>query len=382
VKSEANEIKETRKAFDINKAIRETSEGNLSGLEAEMCQEARREFSEAGITTSGSLQIPSFIMEKRATTVATDYGGKGSTQVKNLQGLIPPSLLEKGGANIARNCTGTVLIPSAPVNATNIKDETTTATDSDVMTSNSIDPVKMASMITVSNQALGMSSSNFNEVCTNQFIKHSNALLDQQFIDNVISASTPSAYGPRVLRHETADASGSIGTVTAANINELIHSVGNSGRVTLENYDGTNGPDLNTSRNCKFIGSPGSMSDARITPFITDSGVGMLQGSKLAGYDALTTSLCNPDRLTDDDYNSVQEVYRSGVGGLTDAANFEPFMFVNFDDVYACYWGGADLIVDEFTSAHLGVTRLIMNIYANAKVGHELNAAYFVTKPT
>lgn len=82
--------------------------------------------------------------------------------------------------------------------------------------------------------------------------------------------------------------------------------------------------------------------------------------------------------MTDADVDTAAKVYAAAgdVTALGNEADALPFFMVNMEDVYCCYWGGADLVVDNMTRAHEGVTRLIMNYYANCKVGHAASAKY------
>ena len=124
------------------------------------------------------------------------------------------------------------------------------------------------------------------------------------------------------------------------------------------------------------------MAECRVTEAVSNSGVGILVGNQIVGYDAYATSLANKGIITDADYNTYNEVYDTAVTtAISNEADAEPFFFANMEDTYVCYWGGADLVVDQYTAAHQGVTRLIMNVYANAKTGHAASAAYFVNVP-
>ena len=357
--SSGDEMQGNRKGYDIGKAIREAGRGNLSGLEAEMHQEAQREFREAGVSPSGTLQIPIALMEKRANTVSTTSNVVGESQQGVLAGLVPDSLLERAGANRITGVAGSVLLPSLPTNATGIVTEVASAPTSSAMSGVKIDPVKMASMITISQQALNMSSGAFDSVVANQFRKHSGALIDEQFFKNVI------ATGTYMKRKETATAV--VAGLGFQNINGLIAAIGDANGLS---------PDA------KFFGSHASMAEARVTEAVLNSGVGILQGDKIAGYEALASSLCNAGLLVDTSYNTYNEVYNTAAtSSITNEATLEPVFLANMADTYVCYWGGADLVVDEYTSAHLGITRLIMNVYANAKTGHAASAGYFVSDP-
>lgn len=362
--SEARELTRAAKDYSLTKAINETANNRLEGLEREMQEEAIREFREAGISPSGTLQIPIALMEARAiaTTTSATSNVTGEVAQGVMQGLVPDSVLERAGANRITGVAGDVLLPSLPSDATQIADETSALANVGAMSGVKIAPVKMASRIDISQQALALSSGSFDAVVAQQFRRHSGALIDQQFVDNVIADKT-TTY---MKRKETAAAA--IGDITFQNVNGLVAKVGDANGISADSV---------------FLGSFASMASARVTEAVTNSGNGILQGDQMMGYGAFASSVINAARITDTDYDKYNEVY-AGSSATTDISNeadAEPFLFANMADTYVCYWGGADLIVDQFTSAHLGITRLIMNIYANAKTGHAASAAYFVNVP-
>lgn len=358
--SEARELTRAAKDYSLTKAINETANNRLEGLEREMQEEAIREFREAGISPSGTLQIPIALMETRATTLSSTSNVTGEVAQNVMQGLVPDSILERAGANRITGVAGDVLLPSLPSDATAIKAETTAHTSS-AMSGVKIAPVKMASRIDISQQALALSSGSFDAVVAQQFRRHSGALIDQQFVDNVI-ADKATTY---MKRKETAAAA--IGDITFQNVNGLVAKVGDANGISADSV---------------FLGSFASMASARVTEAVTNSGNGILQGDQMMGYGAFASSVINADRITDADYDAYNEVYNSAATtNISNEADAEPFLFANMADTYVCYWGGADLIVDQFTAAHEGITRLIMNVYANAKTGHAASAAYFVNVP-
>lgn len=359
--SEARELTRAAKDYSLTKAINETANNRLEGLEREMQEEAIREFREAGISPSGTLQIPIALMEARATTTQGSTSNViGEVAQGVLQGLVPDSILERAGANRITGVAGDVLLPSLPSDGTAIKAEITAHTSA-AMSGVKISPVKMASRIDISQQALALSSGSFDAVVAQQFRRHSGALIDQQFVDNVI-ADKATTY---MKRKEAAAAA--IGDITFQNVNGLVAKVGDANGISADSV---------------FLGSFASMASARVTEAVTNSGNGILQGDQMMGYGAFASSVINKDRITDADYNLYNEVYNSAATtAISNEADAEPFLFANMADTYVCYWGGADLIVDQFTAAHEGITRLIMNVYANAKTGHAASAAYFVNVP-
>ena len=363
-KSEERELQRAARDFSLTKAITETQNNRLEGLEREMKEEAIREFREAGISPSGTLQIPIAMMEARAiaTTSSSTSNVTGEVAQGVMQGLVPDSVVERAGANRITGVAGDVLLPSLPADATQIAAETTALANVSAMSGVKISPVKMASRIDISQQALAMSSGAFDAVVAQQFRRHSGALIDQQFIENIIADKT-TTY---MERKETAAAA--IGDISFENVNGLVAKVGDANGISDRSV---------------FLGSFASMSSARVTEAVNNSGVGILIGDEMMGYKAHASSVFSKDRITDADYNTYGKVYAgsSAATSINNEQNAEPFAFANMADTYVCYWGGADLVVDQFSSAHLGITRLIMNVYANAKTGHSASAAYFVNVP-
>jgi HK97 family phage major capsid protein len=361
--SEARELSRASRDYSLAKAIKEAATGRLGGLEREMAEEAVKEFREAGISPSGTLQIPIALMEARAiaTTSSSTANVTGEIAQGVLQGLVPDSVVERAGANRITGVAGDVLLPSLPSDATQVAAETSALANVSAMSGVKISPVKMASRIDISQQALAMSAGSFDAVVAAQFRRHSGALIDQEFFKNVI-ADKATTY---MTRKETAAAV--VGGLTFANVNGLVSKVGDANGI---------------SANSAFFGSFASMAEARVTEAVSNSGVGILVGDKIVGYNAFATSLANKGIITDTDYDIYSEVYGgTATTAITNEATLEPFLFANMEDTYVCYWGGADLIVDQYSAAHTGVTRLIMNVYANAKTGHAASAAYFVTDP-
>ena len=361
-KSEERELQRAARDYSLTKAINETANNRLEGLEREMQQEAVREFREAGISPSGTLQIPIAMMEARAVAATTSSTSNVTGEIAQgvMQGLVPDAVLERAGANRITGVAGDVLLPSLPSDATKIAAETTAGDNISAMSGVKISPVKMASRIDISQQALAMSSGAFDAVVAAQFRRHSGALIDQQFVDNVIAGSNT-----LMARKETA--ASPVTGLTFQNVNGLVSKVGDANGI---------------SANSAFFGSFASMAEARVTEAVSNSGVGILVGDEIVGYKAYASSVINAARITDADFDEYGNVYGGSAStAVANAATLEPFLFANMADTYVCYWGGADLIVDQYSAAHTGVTRLIMNIYANAKTGHEASAAYFVTDP-
>jgi hypothetical protein len=94
---------------------------------------------------------------------------------------------------------------------------------------------------------------------------------------------------------------------------------------------------------------------------------------QILGFPALATSECSAALITDTSYDTFDEVYGgTDTDAISNEASLVPMLFADFSDVFVAYWGGGatDLIIDPFTSGAAGITRMIVNAYADAKVAH------------
>ncbi|MDA8620729.1 hypothetical protein N9L45_00365 [Planctomycetota bacterium] len=356
-KSDEVEMDNHAKQYSLQSAVEQfRMGGRLEGREAEMQQEAMKEYREAGISPTGHIQIPMGITYRGSGDVSAFAATTGTTEQPVLPGLVPESIIEQAGANRITGVAGTVRLPALPSDATLIKGEEAAMDPGSEMAAVDIAPVRMASRIDVSNQMLAASTSTFDSVVAAQFRRHSGGLLDKQAWANFV------AQGALVKRSTTANAA--IPAIDFASANDLIAALG-----TAEALD----------QSAAFFSSHGQLATARSQQAVTNGGIPTLQADgTIAGYKAYGHSQITAALLTDADVDTAAEVYAAAgsVTSLSNEANALPFFLVNMNDVYCCYWGGADLIVDNMSQAHAGVTRLIMNYYANCKVGHGGSAKY------
>ena len=352
--SETREMEKSAGEYSLQKAINEFRQGGrLSGLEAEMQQEANREFREAGISPSGHIQIP-IGLTYRANTLSTNVAGVSQQGI--LQGLVPDSVIETAGGNRITGVAGSVKLPSLPSDATLEKTEVAEHTGASAMSSVTIDPVRFASRIDVSNQALALSSASFDSVVAAQFRRHSGGLMDAKAWANFVTAASAPT-----LRSTTAATT--VPAIDFASANDLIAALGNAEA-------------LNAS--ATFFGNHAQLATARSQQAVTNGGIPTLQADgTIAGYKAYghskidATLIADTARTTDDVF-----VGGNSSDAITNETSLQPFFLVNMNDVYCCYWGGADLVIDNMTLAHFGVTRMIMNYYANCNVGHGGSVKY------
>lgn len=354
-KSEEREMEQHAKEYSLRDAVNQlVSGGRLEGREAEMHQEARAEFSAAGVNPRGNIFVP-MALTYRATSTAS--GVVGTTQQNVIPGLVPESVIEQAGGNRITGVAGAVKLPSLPTDATQNRTEVQANTGGSAITSKTIDAKRIASRIDVSNQTLAMANGTFDAVVAAQFRRHSGGIMDLN------AFTTWADNANKVLRGTTAAAT--IPGIDFLSANNLIANLGDADA-------------LNNS--AAFFGSHAQLAVARSQQAVTNGGIPTLQADgTIAGYKAFGHSQVTSALLTDTDVDAYNEVYDSAATtSITNSADAQPFFLVNMNDVYCCYWGGADLVVDPYTSAAEGITRMIMNYYANCDVAHAASAKYVV----
>ena len=355
-KSEEREMTEHAKEYSFRDAVNMALNGRLEGREREMHEEARAEFQAAGVTPMGNLFIPMGLTHRDVGT-STASGVVGTTQQGLLQGLVPESVIEQAGGNRITGVSGSVKLPSLPTDATKQLGEVAEHTGADQIASKTIDANRIASRIDISNQTLAMANGTFDAVVGAQFRRHAGGIMDKNAWENW------DADANKILR------STATGTVVKdidfASANDLIAALGNADA-------------LNNS--AVFFGNHATLATARSQQAVTNGGIPTLQADgTIAGYKAYGHSQITKALITDTDIATSGDVYTGGdETALTNEADGIPFFIVNMNDVYCCYWGGADLIIDQYTSAHLGTTRMIMNYYANCDVAHAASVKYVV----
>jgi len=356
-KSEERELDQHHKEYSLRDAVGMFQrEGRLSGREAEMQQEAVKEFREAGVTPSGQIQVPIGLTYRN--TVQSS-GVTGIQQQGTLQGLVPESVIEQAGGNRITGVSGTVRLPSLPNDATLEKTEVDGMDAGSAMSATDIDPIRFASRIDVSNQVLNLSNASFDAAVAAQFRRHSGGLMDKKAWANFLTAASGAT-----LRSATSTTT--ILGVDFSTANDLIAALGTADA-------------LNDS--AAFFGSHAQLARARSQQAVTNGGIPTLQADgTIAGYKAYGHSQIGAGLLTDASFDTANEVYVGGVAGnaMDNEASAQPFFLVNMNDVYCCYWGGADLIIDNITEAHKGNTRMIMNYYANCNVAHGASVDFAV----
>jgi HK97 family phage major capsid protein len=110
------------------------------------------------------------------------------------------------------------------------------------------------------------------------------------------------------------------------------------------------------------IGSLGYLTNAKgrglLKQIVKDSGSGnyVWEDGSVNSYDARVTNL-----ITETASGAPEE---------------SPLIFGNFADLMMGMWGGIEILVDPFTQATSGMTRLVTNVYADVQIMHDESFSY------
>lgn len=327
-----------QKRYDFGKAIREAAQGRLTGLEAEMNQEARTEFTGSKVNVSGGINVPSAMLFRAAVGVndvtntgGTDSDAFGGTIGKVDSGLIgsfqPGDLASAMGVRNLTNSSGDIVfqVQTTDPTAATPTEATAAAVANPAFTARTLQPKRYSAHVQVTEQLLAQSSQDMGSFIAQEIRK----AVDAKFSEDVRTA-----------------------LFTAANdINSVDLYVAGSNDVTdLEALLLGANVDLN---NVRIAASPQAYRTARTSSL--DAGSGLV----FAGSPAERTAII-------------------GYPASVNAKVINDGLFMcDVTQMVQASWGGMNLIIDPYTDADKGVVRIIANIYRDiATLNHDAFAGY------
>lgn len=355
--AQEREQERTAERYSITKAIHEVTNGRgLTGLEAEMAQEARGHLADAGKPAQGILQVPGFINQRAtSTTSGTNLPGASSTNL--LEGLVPNPVIQQMGANVLTGLSGDIILPTLANDYTDTDAETDAVNSGGAIAARKLVANRIASRIDVSNALIAQMNGSVDAVVAAQFARATAAKVDRLFFADVVGNSTFQARQDSVAT--------TVPGLDAATAAKLHANVGDAGSPMTRGG---------------FVSSFGALAFAKHTATVSGGGIPVMTNGQVLGFQAVGSGECDAALITDTAYDTQNEVYGSGSSTITNEADLVPMIFADFADVYLAYWGGGatDLVIDPYTSAASGITRMIVNAYADAKVAHTGAASWSV----
>jgi HK97 family phage major capsid protein len=338
---EAGEKKAIKKRFSFSKAFATIADGRqLDGLEDEMHQQARSEFSEIGLNVKGSFQTPALFMEKdedveaerRTITVGGDGGNIVPTDLGALIGILRPNLvLEQMGARVLTGLVGDIDMPNQATKAVGTwLAETGTATESNLtLAKRSLQPHRLATFSVFSRQLLNQGTPSIEGLVREDLAMAIRENVEYGAIQG--SGTNPVPFG---ILNTTGIGNVALGTNGAAptfeSIIDLETAIANSDYNGLISYLTTPTMRGRLKQTQKFSGTNGSP---------------VWDGNEMNGYSGFTTTQVPSD--------------------LTKGTNSDCHAIIagDFSQLLMAQWGGTDFVIDPYTLADSGEIKITVGSY-------------------
>ena len=321
------EEKKELKRFSISKFLREAASGNLTGFEAEMDQEARKEVAGSGRSVEG-FGIPSILM-------GVDFVGKRTGDFNNAtdSGYGPEfkAITEWSYAEALKNSmvaakAGARYIPGMQGNARIVKGGTATAA---WLTEESA-----ASLGKIAYSTVDMTPKRLQILAgyTMDLLKQSALPVENLIWDEVIAAHA------QALDSAIFNGSGSSGQPTgilaAASVNSI--AMGEHGGAAtwakMVQMETEVGADNALFGSLAYVTNSKVAGDLKTIAKANNTAVFLMDGNQMNGYPVLVSNAI-PSNLT-----------KGSASGICSAA-----IFGNFNEVLVPQWGGLDFLVDPYS---------------------------------
>lgn len=323
LQSRGDKYENVQSKYSLGKAVREAAQGRLTGLEAEMNQEARSEFTSAKVNVSGGINIPAAFLEARGTlplsvgatvtSTQTVFGGQIGKQDDGFVSFMQPrDIATQMGVRAISNVSGDIVFqvhtPEAAVAPTN--EATAALVASGSFAAATLTPKRIAAHVQVTEQLMAQTSGDLGA-----------------FIGSEIRKACDAKYNATIIGAIT----------TAATTNGLVaYDAASNNALDLEAKMLSDNVEIEDIR---CLASPGGYRTARALSL--DAGSGLLYATAPA------------------DRNSIlgySTVINSSVTGKN-------VYMMDATKAVSASWGGLNLIVDPYTDADKGVVRIIANMY-------------------
>jgi len=310
--------------FSFFKAVNDFTNGKLEGLEREMHEEAVNEARSAGRTING-LGIPSFMLESRANVT---QGGSAIAPTNVLgfaDAMREASVFDKVGATILTGLSANTTIPVTGASAVEWEGEVDAAADGGAQFGKvELTPTRLASYVNISKQLLLQ-----NGAAAEQAIIRDLGRATAQKMDAAIFSTANVSGAPTSLGQLTTGVfvEAAPYAPNASIMNDFVEA-----ETVLAEAGGLVG-------NLAYVAHPSLMADLKRSAQVASVTPGM-QGSLINGYPTYFTNGCT----------------KTGVASAD-------FYFGDFSKLYLGMFGGLDIMVDPYSVAVNGQTRLVLNQY-------------------
>ena len=324
---------EDKREYSLLKAIQESANGNLSGLEKEVSDEIAHQ---TGKSARGFYMPTNIGFGKRDQTVGSNSGGgflKGTDHLANefIEAVYAKLVIGEAGARTLTGLKGDVAIPKLSASVTNsafVAENSAPSEGSATFAQVTMSPKTLACFIDVSRKLMLQSDPSVEAVLREDIINTFARKIDEVAIEGGAS-NHPSGIIASVSNNIVG--LGSNGNAIAyTNIVELIKAVEEDNAIRND-------------ASTKFLGNSKVTAKLRTTAK-QSSGVEdnfiLEPNNTMLGYDYLSSSLVPSD-------------LSKGSG-----SNLSALIFGDFSQVLLGYYSGVDVVVDPYTGSSAGTTRL------------------------
>ena len=318
----SNEPKEVRN-FSFFKAVNDFTNGKLDGVEREMHEEAVNEARSAGRSING-LGIPSFMLESRANVTQGTSAIAPTNVLGFADAMREASVFDKVGANILTGLSANTTIPVAGASSVEWEGEVDLAANGGAEFGKvELTPTRLASYVNISKQLLLQNGAAAEQAIIRDLGRATAQKMDAAIFSTAGVAGAPDSLGELATSTFTQSAYSPLASI-------MLDFV--SAEQTLAEAGGLEG-------NLAYVASPNLMAQLKQSAQVAAVNAGM-QGALVNGYPTYFTNGCTKS---------------AGVSG--------DFFFGDFSKLYMGMFGGLDIMVDPYSVAVNGQTRLVLNQY-------------------
>jgi len=319
----SNEPKEVRN-FSFFKAVNDFTNGKLDGVEREMHEEAVNEARSAGRSING-LGIPSFMLESRANVTQAGSAIAPTNVLGFADAMREASVFDKVGATILTGLSANTTIPVTGASSVEWEGEVDAAADGGAQFGKvELTPTRLASYVNISKQLLLQNGAAAEQAIIRDLGRATAQKMDAAIFKTAGVAGAPASLGEL--------ATGAFVETTPYAPNASIMNDFVIAEQALAEAGGLEG-------NLAYVAHPALMADLKRSAQVAAVSAGM-QGSLINGYPTFFTNGCT----------------KTGTASAD-------FYFGDFSKLYMGMFGGLDIMVDPYSVAVNGQTRLVLNQY-------------------
>ena len=343
-KSHKSPEQKAAKSYSLVKAIREGLSGNLTGLEKEMAQEANREASKSGLSTSGAVQIPSFLVNSNQKAISVGSEGVDLVPTDLSNQIIPvlrPKLQTQAlGAQVLTGLTGDIDLPRGTADTASVweGENDPNASSDPTFDKLSLSPNRLGAFTTISKQLIVQSAPSIE-----QYVRQSLEFSIAKALDLAAINGSGASNQPTGILNTTGIGDVALGT------NGGVPTFGSI--VDLESAVAVDNADMGA---LNYLTTPQIRGLLKQT--VKESGQASYvfeSDNTMNGYNAAVSTQV-PSTLTKG----------------TSSGNCHAIVFGNWNELLIGQWAGLDIVVDPYSLAKNAQIQLIVNSWWDIKLKH------------